>query len=303
MIDWQTMEWRPMSFDNIPDRGELMLPGAQEYADGCIERSRKVVAETRCLIDVPYGDDFYHKLDIFLPDDETLTGLPVLLFFHGGAWRHGFKEWLGFMAPVLTDLPAIFVSANYRLTPEAKHPAPFDDCVDALAWLYQNVADYGGSRDRLFVGGHSAGGHLAALVGLKRDAWAARGLPGDVVKACFPLSGPVNLRLDEMDPEGRRIKVTRLLLARDEDDRDASPLDQVAGNQTPFFIAYGENDLPEVVLNNGELIAALAQESCVVESHEFAGAGHSETNQNCGDPQNLWVQTVRAWMASPPYGG
>ena len=117
------------------------------------------------------------------------------------------------MAPVLTDLPAIFVSANYRLAPEAKHPEPFDDCVDALAWLYRNIADYGGSRDRLFVGGHSAGGHLAALVGLKREAWAARGLPRDVVKACFPLSGPVNLRLDEMDPEGRRIKVTRLLLA------------------------------------------------------------------------------------------
>ena len=98
-----------MSFDDMPDRGELMLPGAQEYADGCIERSRKVVDQTRCVIDVTYGDDFYHKLDIFLPDDEEQTGLPVMLFFHGGAWRHGFKEWLGFMAPALTDLPAIFV--------------------------------------------------------------------------------------------------------------------------------------------------------------------------------------------------
>ena len=293
-----------MSFDDMPDRGELMLPGAQEYSDGCITRSRPVVAETRCVIDVAYGDDFYHKLDIFLPEDESLIDLPVLLFFHGGAWRHGFKEWLGFMAPVLTDLPAIFVSANYRLAPEAKHPEPFDDCVDALAWLYRNIADYGGSRDRLFVGGHSAGGHLAALVGLKREAWAARRLPRNVVKACFPLSGPVNLRLDEMDPEGRRVKVTRLSLARDEDDRDASPLDNVAGNRTPFFVAYGENDLPEVVLNNGELIAALREESCVVEGHEFAGTGHAETNVNCGDPDNLWVQTVRRWMAAPPpYGG
>ncbi|MDA1311554.1 MAG: alpha/beta hydrolase, partial [Proteobacteria bacterium] len=194
----------------MPDRGELMLPGAQEYSDGCIARSRPVVEQSRCVIDVPYGNDFYHKLDIFLPEDKTLSGLPVLLFFHGGAWRHGFKEWLGFMAPVLTDLPAIFVSANYRLAPEAKHPQPFDDCVDALAWLFHNIAGYGGSPERLFVGGHSAGGHLAALVGLKRSAWAARNLPDNVVKACFPLSGPVNLRLDEMDPEGRRIKVTRL---------------------------------------------------------------------------------------------
>jgi len=289
-----------VSFDNMPDRGQLMLPGATEYAARILAESKKVVAQSRCLIDVPYGTDFFQKIDIFLPADPSLKDLPVLMFLHGGAWRHGFKEWMGFMAPNLTSLPAIFVSANYRLTPETKHPGQLDDCWDAVAWLYKNVAQHGGDPNRLFIGGHSAGGHLAALTALKRDGAAKRGLPADVIKGCFPLSSPLNLRLDEMEPGGRREHVVKLLIGDGGNDRDASPIDNVAGNATPFFIAWGENDLPEIVAQSPAVVEALENQPCVVAWHVFAKTGHSQTSENCRDPTNVWVQKVRAWMKRPP---
>ena len=289
-----------MSFDDMPDLGPLLLPGAAEYAEDILARSKDVVASRRHLIDVPYGNDYFQKIDVFLPDDDSLAGLPVFLFLHGGAWKHGFKEWMGFMAPPIIDLPGIFISVSYRLAPMVKYPRPLEDTCDAVAWVYRNIADHGGDPERILIGGHSAGGHLAAMAALRTDYMAARGLPADVIKACFPLSAPSNLHLDEYEPDGRRAMVVRLLLEREEDDRDASPIDHVAGNETPFFVAWGSDDLVEIIDNSREFVAALRRGPGVVESHEFAGHDHMRTSAECGDADYLWVQKVRDWMIKTP---
>src|SRR5262249_20133305 len=108
-----------MSFYDMPNLGPFLRPGAQEDADACMRLSRVVVPQVRHEFDIPYGRDFFQKLDIFMPDRDPERPVPVLLFFHGGAWKNGFKEWLGFMAPPLVDLPALFISGNYRLAPTA----------------------------------------------------------------------------------------------------------------------------------------------------------------------------------------
>ncbi len=113
-----------MSFDDMPNLGSFVRPGAQEYADECIRLSRAAVPNTRHELDVPYGADVFQKLDIFLPDRAPAQPVPVLLFFHGGAWRNGFKEWMGFMAPPLVDLPAIFISGNHRPRADGSVPGP-----------------------------------------------------------------------------------------------------------------------------------------------------------------------------------
>ena len=140
----------------------------------------------RNVIDVAYGDDYFQRLDLFLPDNENLTELPVLVFMHGGAWRNGFKEWMGFMAPPIISLPAIFVSVSYRLAPSVKFPEPLEDTCDAVAWVFRNIRRYGGDPERIFIGGHSAGGHLAAMAALRCDHFTQRCLPANLIKACFP---------------------------------------------------------------------------------------------------------------------
>ena len=113
-----------------------------------LEGSKQVQAETRTVIDVPYGDDYWQKVDFYLPEEDAGGGLPVLLFIHGGAWRHGYKEWMGFMAPPVIRHPAVFVSVSCRLAPDAKFPDIAEDCFDALALVYRTVAQFGGDAIR-----------------------------------------------------------------------------------------------------------------------------------------------------------
>jgi acetyl esterase/lipase len=217
-----------MVFADLPPQPP-MSPAAEAYAAFCFAHTAQAQARTRCVLDIPFGADYWQKLDLYLPHDPGVTGVPTLLFMHGGYWTHGYKEWLGFMAPALVSLPALFISVGYRLSPAVKHPAALDDCLTALTWAYHHVAAYGGDPQRLFVGGHSAGGHLAALLALQPALRTARGLPAEVMKACFPVSGVYDLAGDVpqdslqafLEPAAHRAQ--------------ASPLHYASGNQTPFL--------------------------------------------------------------------
>jgi arylformamidase len=289
-----------MSFTDMPDLGPLMLPGAKEYAEAALAWSREAVVATRNELDIAYGTNFYQKLDVFMPQSTVAGGCPVLIFMHGGAWKNGFKEWMGFMAPPIVSLPAIFVSVNYRLVPDFKYPAPVDDCWSALAWVHSNIARYGGNPRRIFIGGHSAGGHIAALIAARPAQAAKYGLPHDVVNGCFPLSASFSLDLAHAEPGSRRESIIRLILARDEDGPDGTVLTHVTGNTVPFFLAHGANDLPDLIKQNDQLLAELVKQPGVVTRDILPDCDHFATNLDCRRPESVWLRTVRAWMTDPP---
>lgn len=279
-----------MPFDSLPKQTQ-MGPVAEAYAAEILQGSRQVAATTRVVLDVPYGDDYWQKIDIYLPAQAGLSDLPVLLFLHGGGWSNGYKEWMGFMAPCFTDLPAIFVSVGYRLLPDVRFPAPLEDTVAALGWVHANIARHGGSPDRLFIGGHSAGGHLAALATLSRDRLAEAGLPDDVVKACFPVSAVFEFAMGELEARNKP------LLVRPQDAPIASPLNHVRGNRVPFYIIWGDNDLEYVMRTGPLMVERLAREQGRVEHQVFSGYDHFRPSTDGGRRDSVWVQTVRSWMA------
>jgi arylformamidase len=287
-----------MAFHDMPDRGRLVLPEAEEITGRMLALSKAIVPNLRCDLDVPYGTDFLQKLDIFLPE-KNAKPVPVLMFFHGGAWRHGYKEWEGFIAPNITSLPAIFISGNYRLAPEAKWPAQLNDVADALAWVHTNITRYGGDPDRIFIGGHSAGGHLTTMLTLRSDYRLTRHLPDDVVKACFPMSALFEVRCDRLSTPGAHVNTALNLLVQPSDDRDASPVQHTAGNRTPFYISYGSEDTPSIKDDAAKMIPLLRRESGPVEVDVFHGLSHFATNEACKDPEFGWIKKVRSWMAVP----
>jgi arylformamidase len=289
-----------MSFDDMPEMPRMLLPGAHEYADRILAGSKKAAVDYRTVMDVPYGEDYWQKVDFYLPKDRSARDLPVMCFLHGGAFRNGFKEWMGFMAPPLVDLPAVFVSFSYRLAPATRFPEIMHDCFDALRLVYEQVGQHGGDRARIYVGGHSAGGHLAALLALRRDQSEARGMPGDVVKGCFPVSGLFDLRFDQAVPGGVLERTHGELFYDAGIEGDVSPLTLVAGNKTPFFVTWGENDLEEIVSTSESFVTALRDEPCTVEEHVWPRYGHFDTNEAQGVATDIWVQRARAWMQSPP---
>ncbi len=116
-------------------------------------------------VDLPYGKDQLQKLDIYTP--KNAKALPVVLFAHGGGWRGGDKSQQAHKdkGSVFTEHGVVFVSANYRLSPEVKHPAHEEDVASAFAWVKANIAKYGGDSENVYLMGHSAGAHLVDLLG------------------------------------------------------------------------------------------------------------------------------------------
>ena len=265
---------------------------AGEYLEKALAWSKKVRRENRCVLDVPYGTDDRQKLDVFLPGNTGSAGMPVLIFFHGGYWVLGHKDTLGFMAPPITSAPAIMVTVGYRLAPGAKYPEQVDDCRNALRWTYENISQYGGDPDRIFVGGHSAGGHLASLVCLQRGRLPDFQIPPDIVKGCFPVSGVFDVSDSPME---RR----EAFLTDPDQAREASPLYHTAGNTVPFFLEIGENDFPNLRNQHLAMLKTLRSEAGRVEGMERLGHNHFEISLDHGNLGNPWSRKVVEWMERP----
>jgi arylformamidase len=143
-----------------------------------------------CTLDLAYGESAGETLDIFPSASSTGQGAaPVWVFIHGGYWRSLDKSDHSFIAPAFTGEGACVVMPNYDLCPAVTIPDIALQMVKALAWVHRNVVRFGGDPARISVVGHSAGGHLAAM--LLACLWPAHGedLPADLVKNALSISG------------------------------------------------------------------------------------------------------------------
>ncbi|MCI1192855.1 alpha/beta hydrolase [Calidifontimicrobium sp. SYSU G02091] len=144
----------------------------------------------RCALDERYGDGAGETLDVFEP---KRAGAPVLVFIHGGYWRALDKADQSFVAPAYVDAGAMVVVPNYALAPAVTVAHITLQMVRALAWVWREAPHFGGDPRRLVVAGHSAGGHLAAMLMLTRWRDVAPDLPADLVTRAVAISGLFDL--------------------------------------------------------------------------------------------------------------
>jgi arylformamidase len=170
----------------VPDYADYFSRWAQASA---------VARQTQlCLLDVPYGEGPFETLDIFPGSGGSATGAPVLVFLHGGYWRALDKADHSFIAPPFTQSGACVVIPNYALCPAVSVADIVLQMVRALAWTHRHIAAQGGDPARITVAGHSAGGHLAAM--LLTCLWPvyAQDLPARLIKNALSISGLYELR-------------------------------------------------------------------------------------------------------------
>lgn len=195
-----------------------------------------------------------HRLDVVVGRGEAPRGAPVFVYVHGGAWIIGDKREQGW--PLLYELARrgwVGVTINYRLSPRATWPDHIVDCKRAVAWVREHIADYGGDPSFIAVGGGSAGGHLAALLGL--SAGDAAFQPGfeDAdchVDACVPIYGQYDMTCrggktvrDWGDLRLLQRQVFKTTLAEHpEVFQAASPFYRLRPDAPPFFVIHGRND-------------------------------------------------------------
>ncbi|HNU11156.1 MAG TPA: alpha/beta hydrolase [Rubrivivax sp.] len=152
--------------------------------------SAHVRANARCVLDLPYGDGPGETLDVF-PGDAA--GAPVLVFVHGGYWRGLDKSEHSFIAPVFTAAGALVVVPNYALVPAVSIEQITLQVARAVEWSWRHAAEYGGDPSRIVVAGHSAGGHLTAMMLSCRWKEIADDLPAQLVRAGLAISGLYDL--------------------------------------------------------------------------------------------------------------
>lgn len=122
-------------------------------------------------------------LDIHYP--EGGKDLPVIVWFHGGGLTRGKR----FLPEELKNQGIVVVAPGYRLSPGVKSPTYVEDAAAAVAWVYENIGRYGGSTDKIYLSGASAGGYLAAMLGLDKKYLAAHGIDADRLAGLVPLTG------------------------------------------------------------------------------------------------------------------
>jgi acetyl esterase/lipase len=274
----------------------LTLPSLTAPASSA--EPERVKYEVREMLDVPYYqgkriDSAWHRLDLFVPKGKK--DFPVVVLVHGGAWMYGDKSVMGLYSAVGRFLAENGVGAvlpNYRLSPWVKHPEHVKDVARAFAWTHKHLPEYGGDPEQLFVGGHSAGGHLAALLATDETYLKAEGLSRKAVRGVIPISGvyriPDKLKLDLGQLGGNPgLKVELgfnpfdLVFGKDPKVRmNASPCCHVCADLPPFLIVFAENDLPLLPEMAEEFTLLLQESKCDVELMKVKDRRHSDVMFN-----------------------
>lgn len=282
-----------MGFHDMPDLGPMLMTGAQAYGKEFIALAKRAAKSCAHELDIAYGTDAFQKLDVWRPAREMPGGAPVVIFIHGGAFRNGHKEWIGAMAPALTALPAVLVSPNYRLAPRVTVASAVEDCFDALAWVHRNIARYGGNPDAIFVGGHSAGGHLGSMMALRRGELETRKVSPSVIRGCLPLSSVFSMIRQEHDETSPIERFWNEMVGSDDIARANTASTYAGGNDVPFYIALGDTEPSEVTRGNEEMLQLAERNGFLFSSDRFDLCDHFDAHRRALDPDGIWIRTVR----------
>jgi acetyl esterase/lipase len=275
--------------NGAPTPGFAIIPVLELAQAGPNEPPAKAWAvEPGVRRDVEYARVGEHSLKLdFHPAANAARPAPLLIYVHGGAWRGGSKDHPPVAA--LTEKGFALASVEYRLTPVAPFPANVHDLKAAIRFLRARAAEFGCDPKRFVIVGSSAGGHLAALVGvsnghpeLEGEVGGHRGVSSDV-QAIVSFYGAANLQtiLGQSTPHGLSVRVPalQLLLGGQPDEQPAlaqlaSPVTHVDAHDPPLLLLHGDADPQMPIEQSRELLAAYQRARRPVEFVVLPGGVH-----------------------------
>jgi len=168
----------------------LSIPDAADYNARGVARSTAARARLAAKLDLAYGPSPRQRIDLY---PAAAPGAPILSFIHGGYWRSRDKSEFAFIAEPFVAAGITVAMPEYDLAPAVTVGTIVEQMVAAHAWLYRHAGEHGADASRLFVAGHSAGGHLAAMMAATRWNEIDPELPADLVKGAYAISGVFDL--------------------------------------------------------------------------------------------------------------
>jgi arylformamidase len=247
-------------------------------------RARAVLGEP---LRFAYGPSKFEGLDVYRT---ARANAPVAVYIHGGAWRSG-------SSPEFAFLAELFVNAGANLA--VLDFANIDDVAGDLmamarqvragvAWVYNNAEKFGGDRNRLYVCGHSSGGHLAGVVAT--TDWTEFGLPKDMLKGAMLASGMYDLKPVRLSKRSKYVKFT------DQIEQELSSQRHLDRLNCPVILAYGTFETPEFQRQARDMAAALKAAGKSVTFLVGEGYNHFEMLETLASPYGLLGRAVLEMM-------
>ncbi len=218
--------------------------------------------------DVAYGDDPRQRLDVYIPRAPSAPtgGAPVVVFFYGGSWQRGNRKLYAFVGEALSRVGFVAVLPDYRVWPQVAFPVFVEDGARAVAWAVAQAARFSGDARKVVVAGHSAGGHIAALLALDDHYLGAAGTPG-VLRGMAGLAGAYDF-LPLTDPTLQALFAT----ARSID--LTQPINFAHRSAPPLWLAHGTSDRVVLPRNSTHLAERTRALGGRAELALYEGYGH-----------------------------
>jgi len=215
-------------------------------------------------------------LDIYIPPETSPKARPVIVFFYGGRWESGEKESYRFVGDALAQKGFITVIPDYRKYPNIRFPAFVEDAAKAVAWVHDNIENYGGTPARIYVTGHSSGAHLGALITADEHYLKALNQPPHVIKAFAGLAGPYAFTPNAPDLEdmfGPPANYPTMMVTN-----------FIDGHEAPMLLLYGDRDEDVGRFNLDRLKKRIEEKGGRVETKIYPGIDHK------------WIVAAMSWL-------
>jgi arylformamidase len=239
-----------------------------------------------------YGPTPVEALDLYPARGQNA---PIHVFVHGGAWRVGLAKNYAFQAETFVRAGAHFITLDFTNVVETKGDLmPMAEQVRrALAWVHKNATSFAGDASRIYLSGHSSGGHLAGVL-LTTDWQKEFGLPKDIIKGGVLVSGLFDLKAPRLSARASYVKFT------DEVEHALSPQRHLDQLNCPVIVGYGTYETPEFQRQSRDFAAAVKAAGKPVELLVADGYNHFEIAETLANPYGLLGRAALAQMKLAP---
>jgi acetyl esterase/lipase len=212
--------------------------------------------------DIAYGELPRQQLDLYLPNHPAKDN-PVIVFFYGGSWAGGNRNYYRFLGQSLTAMGYTVAVPDYRVLPEARYPVFLEDNARAVRWVRDHIAEYGGNPQSLYLMGHSAGAYNAVMLGLN-ETYLKHSV---AIRGVIALAGPYDF-LPLTDPKVIDVFSTELDLPR------TQPIGYARAHAPPMLLLHGTADRTVLPRNSERLAAKLKSLGNDITLKEYPGMAH-----------------------------
>ncbi len=259
-----------------------------------------VAAEMQVQRDIAYCEPKNERqlLDVYSPGEGK--NHPIIVWIHGGGWTKGNKTGIQKKPQAFTDKGFVFVSTNYRFVPNVTVKEMTGDVAKAIRWAHDHAGDIGGDPNSIYVMGHSAGAHLAALVCADDRYLKAEGLSLSIIKGCVPVDVSVYdipKRLSESGGTVPPETFAKVFGNSEESYKDLSPLTHVAKDKNiPPFLILHVADRPETKAQSHWLAEKLESANVWAKVVAAEGKTHGTINSELGAPDDVPTQELFSFL-------